>query len=68
MTELGQGSVVTLHSDVKNTSGSGIPAMQSIVSREFFDAVFEQVQPMYMARPDGTVIYVNTGYKNYFRP
>ncbi|MEH6526333.1 MAG: ATP-binding protein [Sneathiella sp.] len=68
MTELRQGSVVSLHSDVKNTSGSGIPAMQSIVSREFFDAVFEQVQPMYMARPDGTVIYANTGYKEYFRP
>jgi PAS domain S-box-containing protein len=68
MTELGQGSVVSLHSDVKNTSGSGIPAMQSIVSREFFDAVFEQAQPMYMARPDGTVIYSNSGYKNYFRP
>jgi len=41
--------------------------MQSIVSREFFDAVFEQVQPMYMARPDGTVIYANIGYKEYFR-
>ena len=42
--------------------------MQSIVSREFFDAVFEQAQPMYMAQPDGTVIYANTGYKEHFRP
>ncbi|MCF8466795.1 MAG: PAS domain S-box protein [Sneathiella sp.] len=42
--------------------------MQSIVSREFFDAVFEQAQPMYIARPDGTVIYVNEGYKEHFRP
>ncbi len=40
--------------------------MQSIVSREFFDAVFEQAEPMYMARPDGAVIYANSGYKNYF--
>jgi PAS domain S-box-containing protein len=68
MTELRQGSVVSLRSDVKNTSGSGIPSMQSIVSREFFDAVFEQAQPMYMARPDGTVIYANIGYREYFRP
>ncbi|WP_373085798.1 PAS domain-containing sensor histidine kinase [Sneathiella sp.] len=42
--------------------------MQSIVSREFFDAVFEQAQPMYMARPDGTVIYANSGYRERFRP
>ncbi|TNE34548.1 MAG: PAS domain-containing sensor histidine kinase [Alphaproteobacteria bacterium] len=68
MTERGQGSVVSLHSDGKGSSGSSIPSMQSIVSREFFDAVFEQAQPMYMARPDGTVIYANTGYRENFRP
>jgi len=68
MTDLRQGSVVSLHSDVKNTSSSAIPSMHGIVSREFFDAVFEQAQPMYMARPDGTVIYANIGYKEHFRP
>jgi len=59
---------VSLHTDVKNTNGADIPSMQSIVSREFFDAVFEQAPPMYMARPDGTVIYANSGYREHFRP
>ncbi|MEX0582805.1 MAG: ATP-binding protein [Sneathiella sp.] len=68
MTERGQGSVVSLHSDTRNPSGSEFPAMQGIISREFFDAVFEQAPPMYMARPDGTVIYANQGYKEHFRP
>jgi PAS domain S-box-containing protein len=68
MTERGQGSVVSLHTDVKGTSGSDFQSMQTIVSREFFDAVFEQAPPMYMARPDGTVIYANSGYREHFRP
>ena len=68
MTERGQGSVVSLHSDMKKPDGSDFPVMQGVISREFFDAVFEQAPPMYMARPDGTVIYANQGYKEHFRP
>tara|TARA_R100000005_G_scaffold96537_1_gene84319 strand:+ start:10051 stop:11667 length:1617 start_codon:yes stop_codon:yes gene_type:complete len=68
MTERGQGSVVSLHSDLKQTGGSEFPPVQGIVSREFFDAVFEQAPPMYMARPDGSVIYTNSGYRDHFRP
>ncbi|WP_339632623.1 ATP-binding protein [uncultured Sneathiella sp.] len=60
--------MVSLHSDMKKPGGSDFPVMQGIISREFFDAVFEQAPPMYMARPDGTVIYANQGYKEHFRP
>ncbi len=66
MTKQSQGSVVSLRADVENISNPAIQAIQGIVSRDFFDAVFEQSQPMYMARPEGTVIYANSGYTELF--
>jgi len=66
MAEQSLGSVVSLRTDVENISSPAVPAIQGIVSRDFFDAVFDQSQPMYMVRPDGTVIYVNSGYVDLF--
>ncbi len=68
MTETSQGSVVSLRADNKRQESPTSSALQNIVSRDFFDAIFEQAQPMYMARPDGTVLYVNSGYANLFSP
>lgn len=66
MTDTSHGSVVSLRADIENTSNINIPAVQAIVSRDFFDAVFEQSQPMYMVRPEGSIIYVNSGYTDLF--
>jgi len=66
MTETSHGSVVSLRADIENNSNVNMPAAQAIVSRDFFDAVFEQSQPMYMVRPDGSIIYVNSGYTDLF--
>ncbi|GLQ07416.1 hypothetical protein GCM10007924_26370 [Sneathiella chinensis] len=55
-----------MHSGVKSGAAAAIPALQGIVSRDFFDAIFEQSHPMYVARPDGTVIYANNGYASLF--
>ncbi|MEP3245303.1 MAG: PAS domain-containing sensor histidine kinase [Sneathiella sp.] len=68
MTETSQGSVVSLRSENDRTNKATTSTLQNIVSRDFFDAIFEQAQPMYMARPDGTVLYVNSGYANLFSP
>ncbi|MBL4906918.1 MAG: PAS domain-containing sensor histidine kinase [Sneathiella sp.] len=66
MAEQSLGSVVSLRTDVESISNLAVPTTQGIVSRDFFDAVFDQSQPMYMVRPDGTVIYVNSGYTDLF--
>lgn len=66
MTEASQGRVVSLHTDGENSRNAAIPAIQSIVSRDFFDAVFEEAHPMYMVRPEGAVIYMNSGYADLF--
>jgi len=68
MTETSPGSVVSLRADNSGKNSVVPSALQDIVSREFFDAIFEQAQPMYMARADGTVLYVNSGYSNLFSP
>ncbi len=66
MTEKSRGSVVTLRQNVKNIQNAIAESVQSVISREFFDAVFDQVQPMYIVRPDSTVLYVNSGYSEIF--
>jgi len=66
MTEKSLGSVISLRKSVKNTESVIASGIQSVISRDFFDAVFEQAQPMYIARPDGTVLYVNSGYTEIF--
>ena len=37
-------------------------AAASLVSAEFCEAVLEHAAPMYIARPDGALIYANSGY------
>ncbi len=66
MKEKTSGSVVSLRSSVQNTESVMPSGIQSAISREFFDAVFDQAQPMYIARPDGTALYVNSGYLEIF--
>ena len=55
-----------MRSSVQNTESVMPSGIQSAISREFFDAVFDQAQPMYIARPDGTALYVNSGYLEIF--
>ncbi|MBE7637639.1 PAS domain-containing protein [Sneathiella sp. P13V-1] len=66
MTKKTSGSVVSLRGSVKNTDSATISGIQSAISRDFFDAVFDQAQAMYIARPDGSVLYVNSGYQEIF--
>ncbi|MEH6477936.1 MAG: PAS domain-containing protein, partial [Sneathiella sp.] len=66
MTEKSLGSVISLRKGVKNTDDAIVSGIQSVISRDFFDAVFDQAQAMYIARPDGTVLYVNPGYIDIF--
>ncbi len=46
--------------------GAFSTGVQSVISRDFFDAVFDQTLPMYIARPDGAPLYVNSGYAEIF--
>ncbi|OUR75710.1 hypothetical protein A9Q83_17080 [Alphaproteobacteria bacterium 46_93_T64] len=66
MTEKSLGSVISLRKGVENTNDAIASGIQSVISRDFFDAVFEQAQPMYIARPDGAVLYVNSRYTEIF--
>jgi PAS domain S-box-containing protein len=66
MVDKSRGSVVSLRGSVKNTDSATTTGIQSAISRDFFDAVFDQAQAMYIARPDGTVLYVNSGYTEAF--
>lgn len=66
MAEKSRGSVISLRQGVKNSATGNDSNIPSVISREFFDSVFEQSTPMYIARPDGTVLYVNTGYSDIF--
>lgn len=66
MTNHGTGSVVSIRKDTKEVSTSHVPALQNIVSREFFESVFEHAQAMYVARPDGIVLYANSDYYDIF--
>ncbi|WP_169545203.1 PAS domain-containing sensor histidine kinase [Sneathiella aquimaris] len=68
MTETSKGSVVSLRSRNERKDNKATSGLQDIVSRDFFDSIFEQAQPMYMARPDGTILYVNSGYSSLFSP
>jgi len=66
MTKKSQGSVISLRQNVENMESVISEGIQSVISRDFFDAVFDQAQPMYIARPDGAVLYVNSGYTDNF--
>jgi PAS domain S-box-containing protein len=68
MSSQGKGSVVSLRKDTEKVSKSQIPALQNVISREFFEAVFEQAIAMYVARPDGAVLYANSDYCDIFKP
>ncbi len=66
MADKSRGSVVSLRQNVKNIENAMAGGTQSVISRDFFDAVFDQAQPMYIARPDGSALYVNSGYTDIF--
>ncbi|SLN77164.1 sensor histidine kinase [Oceanibacterium hippocampi] len=41
--------------------------MKGVVGNVFFDALFEQAPPTYVARQDGTLIYANSAFRRAFR-